>query len=93
MIYAFAQLTITDPAKLDAYRPKAADALAKHGGAVVQASKDLTVLDGAPHVPDTAALLSFPDVESALAWANDPTLADIHDLRRSAGASDIYVLG
>lgn len=93
MIYAYAKLTVTNPDALNAYREKAAEALARHGGKVESASKDFTVLDGNPEQPDTAALLSFPDRDAALAWANDPDLANVHALRRSAGGSDILLLG
>ena len=93
MIYAYAQLTVTNPDALNAYREKAGEALARHGGKVEAASKDFTTLDGNPAAPDTAALLSFPDRDAALAWANDPDLADLHALRRSAGGSDILLLG
>ena len=93
MIYAFAKLTITNPDALAQYRDVAGEALAKHGGKVESASGEFTVLDGAPEQPNVAALLSFPDKASALAWAGDPDLSDVHALRRSAGASDILLLG
>ncbi len=93
MIYAYASLTITNPDALTAYREKAGEALAKHGGKVEIATASARAIDGVPAIPDAAALLSFPDADSALAWANDPTLSDIHALRRSAGASDIVLLG
>lgn len=92
MVYAFAHLTVTNPEALAAYREKAGAALARHGGAVVHASRDLQGIDGAPTLPDAAALLSFPDATSAKAWADDPDLADIHALRHSAGGSDIMLL-
>lgn len=93
MIYAIARLTVTKPEALAQYRDVAASALAKHGGQVVAAAGEFSVLDGSPDAPDVAAVLSFPDKQSALAWSNDPELADIHALRRSAGASDILLLG
>ena len=93
MIYAYAKLTVTNPDALNAYREKAGEALARHGGKVEHASAVATTLDGAPDLPDVAALLSFPDRDAALAWANDPELEDIHALRRSAGASDIVLMG
>lgn len=93
MIYAYAKLTVTNPDALNAYREQAGAALARHGGKVESATKAFTVLDGQPDQPDTAALLSFPDRAAALAWANDPSLAELHDLRRSAGGSDILLLG
>ena len=92
MVYAYAELTITNPAALEDYRKVAGAALARHGGKVECATRDFTVLDGKPDAPNTVALLSFPDKTSAIAWAKDPELADIHALRQSAGASDILLL-
>ncbi|RLJ41251.1 uncharacterized protein (DUF1330 family) [Litoreibacter meonggei] len=93
MVYAFAHLTISNPDALAQYRDVAGEALAKHGGKVESASGEFTVLDGTPTEPNVAALLSFPDKDAALAWTNDPELVDVHALRRSAGGSDILLLG
>ncbi|KJZ21260.1 DUF1330 domain-containing protein [Loktanella sp. S4079] len=93
MIYAYASLTVTNPDKLSAYREKAGEALAKHGGKVEAATGSARAIDGAPAVPDVVALLSFPDAASAMSWINDPALADVHALRRSSGGSDIVLLG
>lgn len=84
---------MTNPDALAQYRDVARAALAKHGGKVESTSREFTGLDGAPHAPDDAALLAFPDKKAAMAWANDPDLSDIHDLRRSAGGSDTLRLG
>ncbi|KPA20040.1 hypothetical protein shim_39990 [Shimia sp. SK013] len=92
MIYAYAKLTVTNPEALAAYRDKAGEALARHGGKVEQASGAALAIDGTPDMPDVAAILSFPDKDSALGWINDPSLADIHALRRNAGGSDIVLL-
>ena len=93
MIFAYAKLTVINPEALSEYREKAGPALARHGGKVEQGSAEPLVLDGAPDLPDVAAILSFPDRASAMNWMNDPDLADIHALRRSAGGSDIVLLG
>ncbi|SEL55871.1 Uncharacterized conserved protein, DUF1330 family [Roseovarius azorensis] len=93
MTYAYVALTIANPESLAAYRARAAEALAAHGGSVVSASRDLVALEGAPTLPDMAAILSFPDRAAAEAWINDPAFADIHALRRGAGQSDIILLG
>lgn len=92
MIYAYAKLTVTNPDALAEYREKAGTALAKHGGKVEQGSGATIAIDGTPDTPDVAAILSFPDKDSALGWINDPALADVHALRRSAGGSDIVLL-
>lgn len=93
MIYAVFKATITDPAALAAYRDRAGAALARHGGKVEQATPAASALDGAPEVPDVVAILSFPDAGAARAWINDQDLADLHALRRSAGPSEILLLG
>ena len=93
MIYAYAKITVTNPESLAEYRDVADAALAKHGGKVENAAREFTVLDGAPDAPNVAALLSFPDKEAAIAWSTDPDIADERALRRSAGASDILLLG
>lgn len=90
--YAIVQLTITNPDNIAAYREKAADALAKHGGAVVQASPNLAVLEGTPEVPTMMAVLSFPDQAAAKAWKEDPDLQDVHALRMNSGKSEIICL-
>lgn len=93
MIYAYAKLTVQNPDALVAYREQAGPALARHGGKVEQATTETTALDGTPDLPDVAALLSFPDKDAALGWINDPDLKELHDLRRSTGASVIVLLG
>lgn len=93
MIYAIASLSIENADKLAAYREHAGQALARHGGQVVTASAAPLGIEGAPTLPDAVAILSFPDKESGLNWINDPDLADVHDLRRAAGQSEITLLG
>lgn len=93
MIYAIAQNTMTNPQAMAAYREKAADALARHGGAVVSAAGDPTRIEGKSEMPRIVAILSFPSKEAALAWHSDPELADAHMLRNAAGESNIMLVG
>lgn len=92
MIYALFRAKIENPSALASYRDGSAEALARHGGAVVTATRQPTALDGAPDMPDMAALLSFPTKEAAQAWINDPDLSALHTLRRSAGTTEILLL-
>jgi uncharacterized protein (DUF1330 family) len=91
-IHAIFTITIDNPESIAQYREVAADALTKHGGAVVQASPVLTVLDGSDPAPSMAAVLAFPDAQAAKAWHSDPALAHVHDLRRNAGPSTLILL-
>ncbi|NVK96119.1 DUF1330 domain-containing protein [Ruegeria pomeroyi] len=93
MIYAVFKARVTDPAALATYREQAGAALARHGGKVEAATPAASALDGTPDIPDVAAVLSFPDAAAARAWIDDPTLADLHALRRSAGKTEILLLG
>ena len=93
MIHAIAKMTVTDPEMLAAYRAQAADALARHGGAVVTASPNPTLLEGDGPAPNIMALLSFPDRDAALGWINDPELAPVHAKRNAAGQSEILLIG
>jgi len=93
MIYAVFKADIKRPEAMASYREKAGAALARHGGKVEQATPSPSALDGSPTLSDAAAVLSFPDKDAAQAWINDPELADLHDLRRSAGRTEILLLG
>lgn len=91
-VQALAMITVTDKESLGAYREKAAEALAKHGGSVIATEPAPLVLEAASEKPDMAALLSFPNADAAKAWREDPTLANIHALRNKGGKSTIVVL-
>lgn len=93
MIYALFKATITNPDAMAKYREHAGAALAKHGGKVEQATQSASALDGSPAIPDIAALLSFPDADAARGWINDPEFADLHNVRRSVGETEILLLG
>lgn len=89
---ALAMITVTDKEALGAYREKAAEALAKHGGSVVTADPEPLVLETASETPNLAAVLSFPSPDAAKAWINDPELTDVHALRNKGGKSTIVVI-
>ena len=93
LTYAYANIVLSAPGELDAYREKAGQALAKHGGKVLQASPSQTVLEGTRDETGIGVILEFPDADAAHAWINDPELAQTHALRRGAGSSTITLLG
>jgi len=91
-VQALALITVTDRDTLSAYREKAAEALARHGGSLVAADPEPLVLEAASDTPDIAVLLSFPSADAARAWREDPELVDVHALRNRGGKSTIVVL-
>ncbi|MFK7879838.1 DUF1330 domain-containing protein [Roseobacter sp.] len=90
--HAVATLKLKDPEALAAYREKAGAALARHGGAILQASTDLKRLEGEKPLPDGVAILTFPDRGAAQAWIDDPELVETHSLRNKGAETQIVVL-
>jgi uncharacterized protein (DUF1330 family) len=93
VVYAYANIILSDADALNAYRAKAAEALAKHSGQVVQAAPQQTVLEGERDETGIGAILAFESAAGAKAWIRDPELAGVHALRRGAGRSTITLLG
>ena len=93
MVYAYVELNITDADSFDRYKVKAGDALAKHGGSPLVSSKGSVVIEGNKEAPQIAVILSFPELEAAHAWINDPDLQHIHELRQNSGDVSIVLLG
>ncbi len=90
--YAVVYLNVRDADTFAAYREKAGEALAKHGGRVAAAAPKPIRLEGSLEAPGSMALLAFDTAEGAEAWHADPELATIHDLRRSGAEVSIFVL-
>lgn len=93
MIYAYVTMNISNQTSLAAYKEKAGDALSKHSGSVVAMARETTVLEGRIEQHDVTAILSFPDKAAALAWRQDPELAQTHALREGSGDTAILLLG
>lgn len=92
--YVIAVNTIHDSEALARYRPKAGEALGKHGGQIVAAGPLTHALEGAPEAkPDIAAILSFPSAEAAQAWIGDTELEAVHAERRASGDTRVWMLG
>lgn len=92
MVYAYANIIVTAPESLAAYKEKAGDALSKHGGRVVQATPQQTVLEGTRSEMGLGAILEFETADAAKAWINDPELSEVHALRRGAGKSTVTLM-
>ena len=90
-VHIVAYLYVTNIDMITAYRSKAGDALAKHGGSVVQVSAVPLQLEGKIEAPTQAVIAAFPDREAALAWYNDPDLEETHALRTGSGSSNIML--
>lgn len=93
MIYAYVDLTVTDPDSFQRYAEQAGPLLQKWGAKAQAMSTTPTLLEGEGTAPGRAVLLSFPDRDSAIGWIEDPEAKDIHTLRRAAGPCRITLIG
>lgn len=88
--YVIVSYDITDPEGYQAYVPGVIPLLAKHGGEVLVAAQDATVLEGAPRT--TEVVLRFADEATALAWYNDPAYVEVRKIRLAASANTRMVV-
>lgn len=89
MVYAIAQLKITDRAVYDRYQAKFMGVMKKHKGRVLAADEKPAVVEGAWD-REKVVLLEFPDEASFREWAESPEYVEIAKDRKAG--SDAVVL-
>lgn len=89
MVYAIAQLKITDRAAYDRYQAKFMGVMKKHKGRVLAADEKPAVVEGAWD-REKVVLLEFPDEASFREWAESPEYVEIAKDRKAG--SDAVVL-
>jgi uncharacterized protein (DUF1330 family) len=89
MVYAIAQLSITDRATYDRYQSKFMSVMKRFKGRVLAADESPKVVEGAWD-REKVVLLSFPDEPSFREWAESPEYLEIAKDRKAG--SDAVVL-
>jgi len=81
---------------LEAYLPKTAALIAKHGGTVVlrggNAPQALMALEGAAKPPLSVVIVEFPSLAHAQAFHNDPDYAPLQQLRQASIDMEVFVV-
>lgn len=90
--YLIAQVKVTDDAWIPDYAAKVHDIAAKHGGKYLSRSASLTPLEGEAPDADVIALIEFPSVEAAQAFAGDPDYAPFAKARKDGTVSSLFVV-
>ena len=90
--YLIAQVKVTDPAWVPDYAASVHDIAARHGGRYLSRSGNLRPLEGEPPDVSLVALIEFPDVEAAQAFADDPDYAPFVAARRAGSMSTFFVI-
>ncbi len=89
--YVIVQVTMTDPAKYDVYKPLAAAAVTKHGGKYIVRGGDAEDLEGKrPHA--RLVVLEFPSYAQAKAWYQSPEYQQAKAARAGAGTGVFTVV-
>ena len=91
-VYLIAEVKISDDSWVPEYAAVVHDIAARHGGKYLSRSGNITVLEGeAPHA-DVIALIEFPTVEAAQAFADDPEYAPYAKARQAGTESRLFVI-
>jgi len=90
MVYAIAQLTISDRASYDRYQARFMGVMKKFKGRVLAADEHPQVVEGSWD-REKVVLLEFPDEPSFRAWAESPEYLEIAKDRK-AGSDAVILL-
>lgn len=91
-VYLIAEVKVNDDSWVPEYAAKVHDIAARHGGKYLSRSGNITVLEGdAPHA-DVVALIQFPSVDAAQAFAGDPEYAPFAKARQAGTDSRLFVI-
>lgn len=90
--YLIANVKVTDDAWVPEYAARVHDIVHKHGGKYLSRSPNFTQVEG--ELPDLTliALLEFPSVEAAQAFASDPEYAPFGKMRQDGSESQFYII-
>lgn len=74
-VYLIADVKVTDDSWIPEYAANVHDIVHKHGGKYLSRSANITNMEGEPLDTTLIALLEFPSLEAAQAFAGDPDYA------------------
>jgi uncharacterized protein (DUF1330 family) len=80
--YLISQHIITNQAKFEDYRTKAAPMIAKHGGRYLTKGGGHMLLEGGHWKPERVMIIEFPDMNALKAWYNSPEYQPLIALRK-----------
>lgn len=91
-VYMIADIKVTDDAWIPDYAAKAHEIVHKHGGKYLSRSANITPLEG--QAPDTTvvAIVEFPSLEAAQAFAADPAYAPFASARQAGSVCRFFVV-
>jgi uncharacterized protein (DUF1330 family) len=89
--YVIYQGEVTDPARYEEYKVRAAASIAAAGGRYVVRGGDVEVLEGDAPAGRTV-VLEFPSMEAAVGWYHGDEYAEARKLREGAATARMYAV-
>lgn len=90
--YLIAEVKVTDPAWIPDYAAHVHDIAAKHGGRYLSRSGNIETLEGQQTDETLIALIEFPTVSDAKAFANDAEYAPYGKSRQAGSISHFRLI-
>jgi uncharacterized protein (DUF1330 family) len=87
--YLIALVGVTDDAWIPAYAAEVHDIAARHGGRYLSRSGAVTMLEGELGDVNAIAVIEFPDVAAARAFADDPAYAPHAEARQKGHGQQV----
>jgi uncharacterized protein (DUF1330 family) len=90
--YLIAEHKITDAAKFEEYRSKAAPIIERFGGRYLTRGGSHKILEKAHWQPDRVVVIEFPDMAALNAWYDSPEYQPLIALRQDAAIDMLITL-
>lgn len=91
-VYVILSVKIADDSWVPDYAANVHDIVHKHGGKYLSRSGNITTLEGEALDTSLIALIEFPSMEAAQAFAGDPEYAPYGEARRAGSVSRLHIL-
>lgn len=90
--YVIADIKVIDDSWVPDYAANVLDIVHKHGGRYLARSANITTIEGQDLDTTLVALLQFPSIDAARAFANDPEYAPHRKARQDGSISRLHVI-
>ena len=90
--YLIANVKVTDDSWIPEYAQTVHELMEEYGGKYLSRSGNITALEGDPPHADVVALIQFPSVDAARAFAADPEYAPFAEARKAGTDSRLFVI-
>jgi len=92
MVYAIADIKITDDSWLPAYAANVHNIVEKHGGKYLSRTDKITTVEGQGLDTSIVALIQFPSMQALQNFASDPEYDQYRDARQAGSVTRLHIL-